>query len=96
MGRRRKRLIVQADLTSEEDQAFLAWVEEKRRRRRLAEEIREGLRLQYERGTGPVSALPPVNPRAVNMTHHERAGALDQGQEATGTASKLQKLVQSF
>ncbi len=44
----RKRLIVQADLTSEEDQAFLDWVKQKLRRRKLAEEIRLGLRLQYQ------------------------------------------------
>ncbi|MDF2628578.1 MAG: hypothetical protein K0R39_2409 [Symbiobacteriaceae bacterium] len=60
MGRRRKRLIVQADLTSEEDQAFIAWVLERRRKRRLAEEIRQGLQLQYRRQTQrPTPATQP-------------------------------------
>jgi hypothetical protein len=62
MGRRRKRLIVQADLTSEEDHAFLAWVLERRRRRRLAEEIRHGLQLQYQMRTNRPGAPLPAEP----------------------------------
>ncbi|MFZ5826322.1 MAG: hypothetical protein ACOY94_18670 [Bacillota bacterium] len=96
MGRRRKRLIVQADLTSEEDQAFLAWVEEKRQRRRLAEEIREGLRFRYQVGTGQAAlAYPSYSRQAESVRQHPMDGPAQQ-EEPQRTSSKLQKLVQSF
>jgi hypothetical protein len=91
MGRRHKRLIVQADLTSEEDRQFMAWVLERRRKRRLAEEIREGLRLQYQRRTGraPVPLLD--DSPAPQVEGIMVGGPSNRSPEAT--ASKLQRLV---
>lgn len=96
MGRRRKRLIVQADLTSEEDQAFLTWVLERRRKRKLAEEIRQGLLLQYLNRTGRTAA-PEVNaepaPQAVSITIRETEPA---ARDTGSVASKLARLVGGF
>jgi hypothetical protein len=99
MGRRRKRLIVQADLTSEEDQAFLAWVLERRRKRRLAEEIRQGLLLQYLRRTDRTEPSPadlreppdrqPMGP--ITLREPEPAT-----RTSGSVASKLARLVGGF
>jgi hypothetical protein len=96
MGRRHKRVIVQADLTSEEDKQFLAWVMERRRKRRLAEEIREGLRLQYRRRTGRGQATAPMDEPATELEgviiREPEPAAVDTG----SVASKLQRLVGGF
>jgi hypothetical protein len=96
MGRRRKRLIVQADLTSEEDRAFLTWVLERRRKRKLAEEIRQGLLLQYLSRTGrtaaPVVGAEPA-PQAVSITIRETETA---ARDSGAAASKLARLVGGF
>jgi len=96
MGRRRKRLIVQADLTSEDDREFIAWVLERRRKRRLAQEIREALHRQYQERTGRTAAP---------LSEPERAPILDQvsvhepglaPRESGSPATRLQRLVDSF
>jgi hypothetical protein len=94
MGRRQKRLIVQADLTSEEDRQFLAWVLERRRKRRLAEEIREGLRLQYQRRMGQAPLTVPVEPPDLQVQGIVVGEPSARSPEAT--ASKLQRLVGSL
>ncbi|HEY3368270.1 MAG TPA: hypothetical protein VGK74_24725 [Symbiobacteriaceae bacterium] len=94
MGQRRKRLIIQADITSESDPEFLRWVKALRRRRRLAEEVREGLRLRYAQATG----------RAVAAAPESEAGEVDVGpvvirpaaQDEASTADRLKNLVQRF
>jgi len=94
MGRRRKRLIVQADLTSEEDQAFIAWVLERRRNRRLAEEIRQGLHLQYLRRNGQHQAPAPPEPEPPAL---EPVSIRAPATGTTGSAaSKLARLVGGF
>jgi hypothetical protein len=99
MGRHRERLIIQADLTSEEDEAFLAWVLERRRKRHLAEEIRQGLHLQYLRRTGhteqsPADLREPPDPEPLGQV------TLREPEPATRTsgsvASKLARLVGGF
>lgn len=95
MGQRRKRLIIQADLTSEEDKAFLAWVLERRRRRRLAEEIRQGLHLQYLRQSGRTPALPDLpEPPALDQVVLRETKPADR--ESGSAASKLARLVGGF
>jgi|GEM_PF-3115587 len=94
----RKRLIVQADLTSEEDQAFLAWVKQKLRRRKLAEEIRLGLRLQYEWARGQAGAAYP-SAEHVEQPRQEAACLpehLDEREKSPDTSAKLKGLLQSF
>ena len=88
MGRRRKRLIVQADLTSEEDQAFLAWVLGLRCRKKLAEVIRQGLWSQYRGSPRPVVAEPMALP-PVQVQLAQESG----GQDAAG---KLKRLMAGF
>lgn len=92
MGRRR--LIVQADLTSEEDVEFLTWVKEQRKRRKLGEQIRQGLRIQYERlhGRGPGTVEPALPAPEL------RVAPAGEGRHADrpNVASKLQKLVGSL
>lgn len=95
MGRRRKRLIVQADLTSEEDQAFLTWVLERRRRRRLAEEIRQGLHLQYLRQNGRTPA-PPVQPEPPLLDQVTLREPEPATRESGSPAAKLARLVGGF
>lgn len=96
MGRRRKRLIIQADITSEEDKEFLAWVLERRRKRRLADEIREGLRLLYQqqKGTSPPPAplLPAEPSRSLEITVADQAPERESG----ATHDKLKRLVGRF
>lgn len=96
MGRRRKRLIIQADITNEQDRAFVAWVLERRRKRRLADEIREGLRLLYQRqmGTSPhPDPIRPVEPGPSLQIHvDERPPARDSG----ATKERLRALVGGF
>lgn len=93
MGRRR--LIVQADLTSEEDIEFVAWVKEQRKRRKLGEQIREGLRLQYERVCGGVQ---PVRGGPVHLAAGAGMPLAIAGPptDRPNAASKLQKLVGSL
>ncbi|HLN63669.1 MAG TPA: hypothetical protein VK464_19280 [Symbiobacteriaceae bacterium] len=88
MGLRRKRLIVQADLTSEEDQAFLAWVLGLRRRKKLAEVVRQGLWSQYQGSPRAVVAEPTVLPEIRVELSHESSG-----QDAAG---KLKRLMAGF
>ena len=88
MGRRRKRLIIQADLTSEEDQAFLAWVLGLRRRKKLAKVIRQGLWSQYQGSPRAVVSDPVVLP-PVQVQLAQETG----GQDAAG---KLKRLMAGF
>lgn len=91
MGRP-KRLIIQADLTSEDDQAFLSWVKALRKRRRLADEIREGLRARFLQSTGKSATwepeLAPAPPVEVRIVQPKK----DQGT----AAARLKGLVQGF
>lgn len=96
MGRRRKRLIIQADITSEEDPAFLTWIKERRRKRRLADEIREGLRLQYQRQSGispPQAPLRPPDPRpSLQIT----LDAPSPQRESGPAQARIKRLVEGF
>lgn len=94
----RKRLIVQADLTSEEDQAFMAWVKQKIRRRRLAEEIRQGLLLRYRQARGQAEQAYPLLSTEEDLPV-ERQGDNSPDQSTRGSSclsSKLARLVQSL
>jgi len=96
MGRRRKRLIIQVDVTNEEDKALLAWILERRRKRRLADEIREGLRLRYRQqmGSSPplAPALPPEPSQALQISVDERPKQKENG----ATKERLRALVEGF
>ncbi|MFZ5823880.1 MAG: hypothetical protein ACOY94_06070 [Bacillota bacterium] len=96
MGRRRKRLIIQADITGEEDRAFVAWILERRKRRRLADEIREGLRLLYQRqmGTSPPPApfTPPEPEPGLQIAVDDRPPDRESG----SAQDRLKRLVGSF
>jgi len=94
----RKRLIIQADLTSEEDQAFLAWVKQKLRRRKLAEEIRLGLRLQWERSTGQAGAAYEYakEPEKPVQLHESLFEEPEERARQPSPGNKLQRLVQGF
>ncbi|HEY3365995.1 MAG TPA: hypothetical protein VGK74_13140 [Symbiobacteriaceae bacterium] len=101
MGRRRKRLIVQADLTSEEDREFLAWVLELRRKRRLSEEIRQALHQQFlqrnDRRELPV--VPPgmvPTPLFVTKTGSVEPAPVPADRGTGSAANKLARLVGSF
>jgi hypothetical protein len=91
VGQRRKRLIVQADITSESDPEFLRWVKALRRRRRLADEIREGLRLRYAQATGQPVAAPPDSEVDLGAMVIRPAA-----QDEASTADRLKSLVQRF
>ncbi len=97
----RKRLIVQADLTSEEDQAFMAWVKQKLRRRKLAEEIRQGLRVQYERSTGQARAAYEYAEgfqklEQVPLRSPEGSQEREERERGPSPDKKLRRLMQSF
>lgn len=95
MGGNRKRLIVQADLTSEEDQAFLAWLKEQRKRRKLGEQIRQGLRLQYGKLHGMHQLTgDPFSSEGPATLISPPAGGTAAG--STGATNKLQRLVGSL
>lgn len=95
MGKRRKRLIVQADITSEEDAAFLQWIKALRKRRRLGEAIRQGLWLRYRDLTGRGMPNPPPE-MDLAPVELEPIGILPQSADSNQVADRLKNLVQGF